>query len=160
MIVPLDADMARAVVDEVDEWGRKEMVAAFGPDYRDQAVQGLLDAHQQWAYLRDGTPAAAIADLFCGGIYMPWMIFTPDFPRISPNLTRFVQTTILPKFADSAASRAESLSLTGNVKSHGWLRRMGAKPVEFLPGFGRQGEDVIRWRLTRKDVDFRRFARS
>lgn len=152
MIVPLDAEKAAAVVDNADEWGRRELVAAFGPDYRAAALESLANVAHGWAYLRQERPTALLAGRFMGDIYTPWMLFTPEFPRISPQLTGFVLRVIVPLIADSAVSRAESLSLADNVKSHGWLGRFGAKPVEFLPGYGRQGEDVVRWCWTRDNV--------
>lgn len=154
MIAPLTAEKALFVVTNADEMGKKELKASFGADYEPGALRSIALQDHQWVYERESEPVAVILGRYYadGDVYVPWLIKTPKFPRISSNLTRFVKNTIIDTVADSPASRAESFSLAENVKSHGWLRLLGAKPVEYHPGFGRQGEDVIRWRWTRDDV--------
>lgn len=150
-IVPLDEAAARHVIENLSATGRREMVATHGPDYVEPAIASLLNGQDHaFAYKRGGEAQAVFAGKRYGEVYFAFLLFTDRFPAISPRLSKFVTATIMPAVADSPASRAESLSLTDTVKAHGWLRRLGAKPVRFMPGVGRQGEDVILWRWVRE----------
>lgn len=154
-MVPLDEPAARHVIENLTATGRREMIATHGPDYIEPAIAALLNVDHAYAYRRGGEPQGVFAGKFytlgADSVYLAFVLFTDRFPAISPCLSKFVTGAIMPLVADSPASRAESLSLTDTTTSHGWLRRLGAKPVGFLPGFGRQGEDVILWRWVRDD---------
>lgn len=150
-IVPLDEAAARHVIENLNATGRREMAATHGPDFTEPAIASLLHQDHAYAYQRGGEAQGVFAGKLLGDVYFAFLLFTDRFPPISPNLSKFVTRTIIPLVADSPASRAESLSLTDTSTSHGWLRRLGAKPVQFLPAFGRQGEDAVLWRWVRDD---------
>jgi hypothetical protein len=150
-IVPLDEGAARQVLENLSPTSRREAIATWGPDFVEPAVTALMGHGHRFAYCRDGEAQATFAGSLLGDVYFAFLLFADGFPAISPHLSKFVTATIIPAVADSPASRAESLSLTDTTTSHRWLRRLGAKPVEYLPGFGRQGEDVILWRWVRED---------
>lgn len=152
MIRPLDKKTARKVLDNLREWDKKEVIAGCGLKFRKEALATLMAQHHKWSYSLNNVPVAVIGGSFFDDLYMAYMLTTDRFPKISPGLTRAVVSTIMPIVADSPASRAECLSLPGHHEAHGWLRRLGAKPVELVTGIGRQGEDFIRWRWTRDDV--------
>ena len=152
MIRPLTRKTARKVLDNLREWDKKEVVAGFGPKFRKEALETVMGQHHGWSYSLNNVPVAIIGGSFFGDRYVAYMLATKNFPKISPGLTRAAISTIMPIVADSTVSRAECLSLPGHHEAHGWLRRLGAKPVELMTGAGRQGEDLLRWRWTRDDV--------
>ena len=151
-IVPLDEAAARHVVENLSATGQREMAATHGPDYVEPTIASLLNGQDHaFAYKRGGEAQGVFVGKRYGEVYFAFLLFTDRFPALSPHLSKFVTATIMPAVADSPASRAESLSLTDTHTAHGWLRRLGAKPVQFMPGVGRQGEDAILWRWVRDD---------
>lgn len=151
---PLTEPAARHVIENLREWDRLETIAGFGPNFIDQAVECALQQQHRWSYgPKEDRPVAIVGGSCHGNAYIAYMLATNEFPSISPGLTRETLSVIVPTIiAESAASRAECFSLPGHTKAHGWLRKLGAKPVELVTGMGRQNEDLVRWRLEFRDV--------
>lgn len=137
------------------EWDRKEL---FAGRFDDDVDQLAIDVWQNrgpfcWVAGTDRAIAVVGAREIVPGGWSALMFATNDLPLIGKQLTRFVIRDMIPTIARHGMRWGECRSIVGHKDAHEWLRVLGAKPDPApLKGYGKNGEDFIRFSWEASDV--------
>lgn len=86
------------------------------------------------------------------GVWTVFLFATDDFRKIAFSLTKYVRRVMIPSLVKTGAHRAECRSIEGHTDAQRWLGMLGAKPEGFEAGYGRNGENYIKYVWNRDDV--------
>lgn len=77
------------------------------------------------------------------GVVNVWLFGTPSFPRVLPDVTRFIIRAMVPLLVDQGVHRAHCLSLATYPEIHKWLRLLGAREEGVKARYGKNQEDFV-----------------
>lgn len=135
------------VAQNMREKDREEIFATRWDDSaQDVAADVVASGPFNWVAFNGGEPVAVVgAAPLWPGVWSVHMFATEAFGGIAISLTKFVRRVMIPALTESGAHRAQCDSLVGHEKAHYWLEALGARQEGVLRGYGRQGEDFVRY---------------
>lgn len=88
-----------------------------------------------------GNPVAVGAMIEGRPNVMTLMFFATDtLADIALPLTRFIRSTVFPRYRDEGAHRIECISIDGYEEAHRWIEILGLKREAEFPAYGKNGE--------------------
>jgi hypothetical protein len=109
----------------------------------------------------DGNPFCAAVLLVCSAESSPWlasasMFATDEFPRVAPDLIRFIRKTMIPGLLAEGVRRVEARALASYAVTRRFLHAAGAHEEAVLADHGPNSEDYVLCAWRSSDPRWRR----
>lgn len=104
----------------------------------------------------DGNPFCAVVLVVCSSESTPWLgdaslFATDDFPRLAPQLIRFVRKVMIPTLLARGLRRVECRALASYAVTRRFLKACGAKEEAVMPDHGPDSQDYVLCAWRRRD---------
>lgn len=94
----------------------------------------------------DGAAVAVVAAIETWpGMWSVGFFATARWPEVAHEASGWIKRQLGPALIAAGARRAECHALAGRPGTRRWLEWLGAAPEASVPGFGKNGEEFIRY---------------
>ncbi len=94
----------------------------------------------------DGVPVAMMGAIpLREGVWNAFMVATPGISEVGLPFTRWARRNFFAALRTLGAHRVEAHVIADYEETHRWIRAIGAKYEAFVPQFGANGEDFVRF---------------
>ena len=150
MIVPLTHSLVRQVAESMRAADRRELFATRRDEDPAAIAAELMATSALGAVVASRRKPFAAVAVICGremwpGVWSMGLFATDRWPEVVIETYRYLTRELGPELRRLGAHRLECHSLAEHASAHRLLARLGAVREAEVPGFGRRGEDFVRY---------------
>ncbi len=124
-----------------------EIFATRRNDDADEIAESALTSPHSYIVTRNSIPVTAFGTFgLWPGVWSLWMFSTDVLDqRIIVEVMRHARRCIIPDMLERGMHRAQCESMKRHHKAHDFLERFGGRVESIMRGYGRRGEDFVRY---------------
>lgn len=155
MILPADLPGLQYVARNMNAMDRAEIFATRHDDDADAVALQALHSRHSYLCVRSNVPICAFGSFEAWpGVWNIWMFSTDLFDlRAGLSVLRQFRRVVVPDMLALGAHRVQCDSIDNHYSAHHFIRRFGGVPEAEMHGYGRNGEDFIRFACDRASLE-------
>jgi hypothetical protein len=155
MILPADIHALRYIARNMCAIDAAEIFATRRNHDSDEIACEALACPHSFVCVLNGVPVSAFGATGCWpGVWSVWMFSTDALNlRVGAEVLRYFRRYIAPEVLAQDAHRVQCDSLKRHHAAHEFIMRFGGRREALMQGYGRDGEDFIRFSWDREALE-------